>query len=80
MCPVDMVDHGDFVLPMIKEHNERFGIVVGPARQALLDSVAMLAGVRVWHPRWCNSRMQLRVRNDSMVALGAWAMERSSNT
>jgi hypothetical protein len=59
---------------------ERFGIIVGSCRfQALLETLAVLIGIRAWLPLWQDERLAVRVRSDSEAALGAIRRERSAN-
>jgi hypothetical protein len=63
-----------------QEDVERFGIVIGSCKfQALLETMAVLIGIRAWLPLWQDERLAVRVRSDSAAALGAIRKERSSN-
>ena len=67
-----------FAEPICQQDIERFGIVVGScAFQALLETLAVLIGVRVWLPYWKDERLAVRVRSDSAAALGALRREKS---
>lgn len=69
-----------FAEPISEEDVSRFGIVVGdPAFQALLESIAILIGVREWLPIWKAERAVVKIRSDSQAALGAWRKERSTH-
>ena len=68
-----------FSEPITPADVERFGIKIGDcASQALLENLAMLIGVRLWLPQWKDERIVVRVRTDSMAAVGAWEKERST--
>jgi hypothetical protein len=69
-----------FAEPISTEDVARFGIIIGSSSfQALLETMAVLIGVRAWLPLWKDERLAVRVRSDSSAALGAMRRERSSN-
>ena len=58
----------------------RLGIVVGESRfQALLESMAVLIGIRSWAHLLGSGRWCVQVRSDSKAALGAAMNLRSRN-
>ena len=69
-----------FSEPVSQEDIERFSIEVGSCtNQALLETIAILIGVRVWLPLWKDERLTVRIRSDSSAALGAVEREKSNN-
>ena len=69
-----------FAEPISQLDIDRFGIKIGSSSfQALLETMAVLIGVRVWLPLWQDERLAIRVRSDSAAALGAMRRERSNN-
>jgi len=68
-----------FAEPISQADVDRFGICIGSSSyQALLETMAVLIGVRAWLPLWQDERLAIRVRSDSEAALGALRRERSS--
>ncbi|CAK0809933.1 unnamed protein product, partial [Prorocentrum cordatum] len=58
----------------------RLGIRVGDSRfQALLETLAILIGVREWLPAWKDERAAVVLRGDSQAALGATANLKSAS-
>ena len=69
-----------FAEPITTEDVARFGLVIGSCtHQALLETIAILIGVRAWLPYWTDERLAVRIRSDSSAALGAVGREKSSN-
>ena len=69
-----------FAEPITAEDIERFSLVIGsPKGQAVLEALAALVAVRLWMPMWKDDRLTMRLRSDSMAALGAMEKERSSD-
>ena len=68
-----------FAEAVAEEDVQRFGIVIGDCRlQALIETIAVLIGVRVWRDKWYSERAAITVRSDSLAALGAAAKLRST--
>lgn len=79
-CGLDRLGPTYFALPIQGEDISRFDIVIGdPAFQALVENIAILIGVCLWLPHWRSERLVVRIRDDSIAALGAWEKEHSSN-
>ena len=58
----------------------RFSLEVGSCtHQALLETLAILIGIRLWLPLWKDERLTVRIRSDSSAALRAVEREKSSN-
>ena len=79
-----MMAHGRaaswFAEPITAEDTGRFGIVIGDSRyQALLETLAILIGVRLWLPAWRCDRTVIALRSDSQAALGAVSSLKSSS-
>ena len=69
-----------FAEPVSALDIERFGIEVGSSSyQALLETIAVLVGVRAWLPLWKDDRLTIRIRSDSAAALGSIRRQKSSN-